>query len=165
MKPTPFWARLAGSAFVFAVYFGMCAAFAASGFATSAARTTAPGLVVFLAVCFGLVTIAVDSGAAYPFRELAGKIPFVGKGLYSESQTWNPVTGKMDMLPDWGILTCPMCAGMWAGTILAGLGLNVFAISDGTAAAIRDLVAHGLMGSAWCWVMHAILNRLGAYGS
>lgn len=161
---TPFSKRLGGAAFLFAAYFAMCFGIAASGLAQSASRSTAPGLIFFLGACFGLVVIAVDSAAAYPFRELAGKIPFLGKGLYVERKDWNQHTSQWESVPDWGLLTCAMCAGMWAGTILAALGLNVFPVSESAPWAIRDLVGHGLVGSAWCWIAHSILHRLGAYG-
>jgi hypothetical protein len=162
---TPFLVRLGGSAFAFAAYFGMCAAIAASGVAQSAARAAPPGILFFLGACFGLVTIAVDSAAAYPFRELAGKLPIVGKGLYTERQVWDEPSRHWRSEPDWGLLTCAMCAGMWAGTILAALGLNVFTIEPGFALGVRDLVGHGLIGSATCWIVHSLLSRLGAYSS
>jgi len=166
-EETPFIKRLGGAAFVFTAYFTMCWVLAASGLAQSAARASAPGIIVFLLCCFGFVSIAVDSGAAYPFRELAGKIPILGGGLYSEKKEWKPKAdygrGAWMWVPDWGLLACAMCTGMWAGTLLSAVGLNVFPVSGGTAHGVRDLFAHGLMGSAWCWIAHAVLSKLGAY--
>jgi hypothetical protein len=163
IPPTPFLARLGGAAFTFAAYFCTCAAIAASGVAQSATRTTPTGILFFLGACFGLVTIAVDSGAAQPFRELAGRIPLLGKGLYTERQIWDEPSRRWRQEPDWGLLTCAMCAGMWAGSILAALGINAFAIEAGTLCGMRDLFGHGLISSAVCWMLHSVLSRLGAY--
>lgn len=164
--PEPLWRRVLGATVLFAVYFGMCAALSNTGFASSMSRDFGASSIVifffFLMATFGVVSIAVDSGAAHPYRLLAGKIPIIGEGLYAERQEWNERARQWIMVPDWGLLACAMCAGMWVGTLLAAFGISVFKVGDG-AGGVRDLFGHGVAGSAFCWALHSVLHRLGAY--
>ena len=59
-----------------------------------------------------------------------------------------------------GLLKCPMCTGWWVG-----LGLCVFLGLGPAQNALTgwpQWLANAFSASAWCWVVHVVLVRLGA---
>lgn len=143
--------RLAGSLLDFGLFFGLCLTLAARGWTLPqvAAGSPATALILFVTVTYGLVYIITKSSVALPFSQLAGKLPIVGPGLYGKD-----AAGKED-----GLLACPLCTGMWAGTILAALGVSTFPLAPGLAGA-RDLVVHGLLGAGSAYFLHAVTDRV-----
>lgn len=133
------------ASFVFGVFCAMCIGWAHLGL---------PSLVVsfllFGTACFGLVTVAVHAGVTYPFRAFAGKL---SKELYEEE----------DEQPSWGVLACPMCAGMWAGAIMAGVGMPAFALPEDVWLRAHAISLHGFLGVAVAWIVYNILKKTGAY--
>lgn len=142
--------RLAGALLDFGLFFGLCLALAARGWLLP--PLTAPALPTFALVAFGLVFIITKSTVALPFSQLAGKLPLVGPALYSKT-TSNGVEKEE------GLLTCPLCTGMWVGAILAAVGVTAWPPAGGLLAA-RDLVAHGLLGAGGAYTLSAVVERL-----
>jgi hypothetical protein len=60
----------------------------------------------------------------------------------------------------WKMLYCPMCIGWWVG-----LGMSLLGVSLARASALPAFlvpVADAFCSSAWCWMVHVVLVRLGA---
>lgn len=109
---------------------------------------------LFLLICFALVNIVSEAGVTYPFRELAAKIPLIGGDLYAED-----AAGK----PEYGLLVCSMCLGLWMGTALSALGVRAFPVAAGGTDGMLALAVHGLLASGASFIVHVVLDRLGAY--
>lgn len=105
-------------------------------------------LPLFVLTCWALVKIAIDSTVTESFSQLVGKLPVIGPGLYDESDG-----------PPTGLLSCPLCTGMWMGMILGALGARTFEIDAGLPAMLA-LVAHGLIGSGAAYLGHLVEDRL-----
>lgn len=113
-------------------------------------ESVALNAIVFLLGTYGLVTIVVQSEVAHPFRELAGRIPFIGRWIYEETER-----------EDRGLLSCPLCVGQWVGSLLPLAGMRLFSITDGSIG-VRDLFVHGLVAAGFCWLLHVVTEKLGA---
>ena len=59
-----------------------------------------------------------------------------------------------------GLLKCPMCTGWWVGFVLSFL-LHL-GPAQNMGAALPEWLANAFCASAWCWVVHVVLVRLGA---
>jgi hypothetical protein len=138
-----FASRLVGSTGVFAVFFAACALLGQHHLPST------PSLSLFLLAAYALTAIVVDSKIAWPFSELAGKIPIFGPGLYSEDKD-----GTQS-----GLLSCAMCTGMWTGAALAAAGISIYPIGDGLLGA-RDLVVHGIISSGASFAGHLVVEKL-----
>lgn len=104
---------------------------------------------IFMLVCYGLTSIVVESGISKPLRDLVGQIPLIGRTLYDPGDQ----TG-----PD-GLLACPRCVGTWVGAMLPLLGVSAFALPAALSGSIA-IAVHGFIGSAVCWILHIIAERL-----
>lgn len=146
--------RVARSTGLFGSYFLLCYLVLRAGPASHSLFPFGPGvnLLLFLLGCYGVSNIAVESGATYPFRELAGKLPLVGRELYHEDGTQSP---------DWGVLACIMCTAMWVGTLLAAAGAGVFPVPASLGAGALALLLHGAMGSGFAYFVHVLVRWLG----
>ena len=73
-----------------------------------------------------------------------------------------------------GLLKCPMCTGWWVGMALtfcnlgpAFTGIHPFVGIEPVLGAnigqlLPTMLANAFSASAWCWIVHVVLTRLGA---
>jgi hypothetical protein len=144
-KPPSFLWQLAGSVVAFAVFFAMCAALGKHHLAGVSSA------LLFVLACHGLTQLVTESKIAFPIVQLAGKLPLVGSGLYTEG-----ADGK----PDGGLLSCSMCLGLWIGALLAAAGVTMYPVGSEGLTGMRDLVVHGIAGSAVGYLAHVIVEKL-----
>lgn len=128
-----------------ALFFGACYALPHYKL-TGSAVLMSPSLFVF--ACWALVKIAIDASITESFSKLVGKLPLIGESLYDDSEG----------VPT-GLLTCPLCTGMWMGMILSVLGVRAFGVGDGLSGMLA-LAVHGLLGSGGAFLGHLIEARL-----
>lgn len=106
------------------------------------------GLSLFTVIVFGLVIITTFAAVSWPLRVLVGKIPVIGKILYEQREGMEAE----------GLLSCPLCTGMWIGSIVSVIGFSVFQIQNPL-----DVIMHGFLGAGTTWLLYTITNKLGAY--
>ena len=64
-----------------------------------------------------------------------------------------------------GLLKCPMCTGWWVG-----LALSLYSLGPASGQVwhtempqiLLTMLANAFSASAWCWIVHVVLVRLGA---
>lgn len=139
-----FLKRLGGSSLAFAVFFAMCF------FLGRHHLGGTPSLALFILATHGLAQLVTESKIAWPFVQLVGKLPLFGPGLYRKNEE-----GNFE-----GLLSCPMCVGMWAGAILAALGVSMYPVGGEGLSGMRDLVVHGIAGSAVGYAAHLVVEKL-----
>lgn len=65
-----------------------------------------------------------------------------------------------------GLLSCPMCTGWWVGFFLSLVSLGPASGYVWNTTVLPQLLitmlANAFSSSAWCWIMHVVLSRLGA---
>lgn len=132
--------KLIGSTLDFVAFFFMC-----WGLNKLGALTNVPtSLPLFLLCVYALTTIIVDSKIAWPFSQLIGKLPLIGKGLYSEN-----ADGDAE-----GLLSCPLCTGMWVGPVLAWLGIAAFPVVS-----MVGYVEHGLISAGFAYAVSKVMHK------
>lgn len=136
-------------------FLGMCADFAAWGLlclllswlgANKPVASVNLSAIAFLIACFTLCTIIIESWIAAPLAQVAGRI---SSFLYDESDPSGPK----------GLLSCPLCLGMWVGPILAFLGLPFFAIPSSLLAGAFALAINGLVASGVAYFASGLLSK------
>jgi len=135
---------LLGSLFDFALFFGTCWLIGRIG-AIPSNIPPAQATVIFLFAIFALTTIITSSWIAQPIVEAVSRIPIIGPGLYSRDEEGN----------DHGLLSCPLCTGMWSGLALAAFGVAMYPIVG-----MQDLATHGLVGAGWSFLLAHVIERL-----
>lgn len=140
----PLLKSLLGSILDFGAFFGMCYLLAKHPF-PSVLQASVIATMLFFVGAFALTTIIVQSSIAAPFCYLASRIPIIGKGLYDEDDAGN---GS-------GLLSCPLCTGMWVGALMAYFGFTVYPILG-----VRDIVLHGLLASGGSYLLHKVDAKL-----
>jgi hypothetical protein len=133
--------RLAGTFLDFAAFGGLCLLLERFH---AAPRLTEPmALIVFALVTAGATHILVHSAISYPLSQLAGLIPVIGPGLYSDGD------GKPK-----GLLSCSLCTGMWIGALMAALGFQAW-----SGVGSVDYMAHGLVGAVAAGLASRVLPK------
>jgi hypothetical protein len=94
-------------------------------------------MVLWLFLTYGVTLIVTGSRVAEPLRRLVLRIPKFGY-----------------------MIGCPMCFGWWVGLGLSLLGLGIAHGSPLPAWLVP--IADAFCSSAWCWVMHVVLAKIGA---
>ena len=89
-------------------------------------------MILWLLLTYGITLVITGSSIARPFRQMDPS----------------------------GLLKCPMCTGWWVG-----FGLCVFlhlGPAQNVLSGWPQWLANAFCSSAWCWVIHVVLVRLGA---